>query len=69
MLCAVIILIIMLKYHFCICLCSMLISLSNVSYLLQNGHFPILAAIFVTIAMVKVKLRPDLYTWTIVMIN
>ena len=29
----------------------------------------ILAAIFVTIAMVKVKLISDLYTWAIVLIN
>ena len=31
----------LLKYLFGICLCSMLISLSNVLNLLQNGHFPI----------------------------
>ena len=30
-----------LKYLFGICLCSMLISLSNLSILLQNGQFPI----------------------------
>ena len=51
----------------------MLISLSNVSNLLQNGHFfyckLILVAIFVTIAMVEVKLIPYFYTWAIVLIN
>ena len=31
----------LLKYNFGICLCSMLISLSNVSNLPQNGHFSI----------------------------
>ena len=30
---------------------------------------PILVAIFVTIAMVKVKLIPDFSTWAIVLIN
>ena len=30
---------------------------------------PVLAAVFVTIATVKVKLLPDLYTWVIVLIN
>ena len=43
----------LLKYRFGVCLCSMLLSLSNdwsVSYLQ-----PILVAIFVTIAMVKVS--------------
>ena len=49
----------------------MLISLSNVSNLLQNGQFPVfnifLAAIIVTIAMVKVELIPDFYTWVIVL--
>ena len=30
---------------------------------------PILVAIFVTIATVKVKLIPDFYTWAIVLIN
>ena len=30
---------------------------------------PILAAIFVTIATVKVKITPDLYSWVIVLIN
>ena len=39
----------------------------------KNGHFSIfqsiLVAIFVTIAMVKVKLIPDFYTWTTVLIN
>ena len=38
----------------------------NVSNLLQNGQFSILAVIFVTIATVKVKLISDLYTWAIV---
>ena len=51
----------------------MLISLSNVSNLLQNGHFPvfqpILAAFFVTITAVKVELIPDFYTWAIVLVN
>ena len=46
-------------------MCSMLISLSNVSNLLINGHFPILAAIFVTLAMVKVKSILDVYTLAI----
>ena len=42
----------------------MLISLLNVSNLFQNGHFqPILAAIFVTIATIQVKLTPGLYAW------
>ena len=39
----------------------------------KNGHFSIfpliLVAIFVTIAMVKVKLIPDFYTWINVLIN
>ena len=52
-----------LKYLFGMSLCSMLISLSNVSNLLQNRQF------FVTIATVKVKLIPDVYTWAIVLIN
>ena len=30
---------------------------------------PILAAIFVTVATVKVKLKPDLYTWAIAIIT
>ena len=30
---------------------------------------PILAAIFVTIATVKVKFIPNIYTWDIVLIN
>ena len=30
---------------------------------------PILAAIFVTMAMVKVKSTPDFYTWAIVLTN
>ena len=30
---------------------------------------PILAAVFVTIATVKLKSIPDFYTWTIVLIN
>ena len=51
----------------------MLISLSNVSNMIENGHFPIfslsLVAIIVTIAMVKVKLIPNFYTWAIVLIN
>ena len=46
-------------------------ALSNtcISNLLQNGHFPILVAIFVTIATVKVKSTPDFYTWAIVLMN
>ena len=44
----------------------MLIGLSNVSNLIQYSQLPvfqtILAAIFVTIATVKVKLIPDIYT-------
>ena len=51
----------------------MLISLSNLSILLQNGQFsifqPILAAIFVTIAMVTVKVIWDIYTLVIVLLN
>ena len=43
----------------------MLIALSNISNLLQNGKFPI----FVTIATVIVKLIADFYTWVIVLIN
>ena len=39
----------------------------------QNGHFPIfqpiLAAIFVTIATVKVEPIPEVYTWDIALIN
>ena len=42
----------------------MLISPLNVSNLLQNGHFPILVAIFVTIAWVEVESIPEeFYTW------
>ena len=47
----------------------MLISLSNVSNLPQFYFQPILAAIFVTIATVKVELMQDLYTWVIVLIK
>ena len=51
----------------------MLISLSNVLNLLQNGPFsifqPILAANFGTIAMIKIESIPDFYTWAIVLIN
>ena len=51
----------------------MLILLSNVLNLLQNGHFSffslVLVAIFVTIAMVKVELMSDFYSWIIVLIN
>ena len=50
------------------CLRSMYIFLSNVSNLLSYFQ-PILVAIFVTIVTVKVKLIPDSYTWTIVLIN
>ena len=61
------------KISFGICLCSVLISLSNVSKILQNDHFPyfslVLVAIFVTIATVKVKLIPDYSTWAFVLIN
>ena len=47
----------------------MLIGLSNVSKLPQNSQWPILADIFVTIATVKVKIIPDIYTWAIVIIK
>ena len=57
------------KFFFGICLCSALIPLFHVSTLLQNGHFPILAAIFVTIATLKVESMPDFYTLAIVLIN
>ena len=41
----------------------MLIALLIVLNVLQNGHFqPILAAIFVTIATVKIESIPDFYT-------
>ena len=62
----------LLKYHFDICLCSMLISLSNVSNLLQNGQFSIFSLFwrhFATIATVKVKLIPEFYTLAIALIN
>ena len=59
----------LLKYRFGICLCSMLISLSNISNVLQNGQFPILEAIFVTIASLKVKIIQELYTLTFLLIN
>ena len=36
----------MLKYLFGICLCSVLISLSNVSNLFQNSQFPVLGLFF-----------------------
>ena len=56
-----------------ICLCSLLIPLLHVSNLLQNGNFPIfslfLAAIFVTIATVKVESIRELNTLAIVLIN
>ena len=52
-----------------ICACAMFISLSDVSNLLQNGHFvyfqAILVAIVVSLATVKVKLMPEIYTWGI----
>ena len=50
----------------------MLISLSKVSNLFQNGQFPmqpILAAILVTIATVKVKILPEVCTRAIVLIK
>ena len=51
----------------------MLISLSNVLNLLQNGHFPIFSLfwqpIFFTIATVKIESIPDFYTWAVVLIN
>ena len=63
----------MLKYIFGIFLSSMFISLSNVSNFVQKWSIlyflPILAATFVTIAMVKVKLIPDFITWAIAQIN
>ena len=59
----------LLKCIFGVCLCSVLVSLSNVSNLFQNGQFPILVAIFVTIATVKVKIIPDLNIWAIVLIR
>ena len=60
----------LLKYVFGICLCFILIPLLHVSNLLQNGHFqPILAAIFVTIAAVKVESMLEFYTLAIVLIN
>ena len=46
----------LLKCRFGIFLCSMFISLLNVSKLLQNGHFPIFSLFgghFVTIATIK----------------
>ena len=46
----------------------MLISLSNVSNLPQFYFQPILAAIFATIATVKVELMLDLYTWVTVLL-
>ena len=59
----------LLKYVFGNGLCCMLISLSNVSIFLQNGHFqPILAAIFVTIAKIKIESIPDFYPWFIALI-
>ena len=60
-------------FSFGICLCSILIPLLHVSNVLQNGHFPyfqpILAAIFVTIATVKVESIRELNTLAIVLIN
>ena len=51
-------------------MCSILIPLLHVSNLLQNGHFqPILAAIFVTIATLKVESMTDFYTLAIVLKN
>ena len=52
----------------------MLIGLSNVSNLLQNGYMYFLfsanfAAIFVTIATVKVELIQDFYTLVIALMN
>ena len=49
----------------------MFIALSNASNWLQTIFYfkPIFAAIFVTIATVKVKLISYLYTWAIVLIN
>ena len=50
----------------------MLISLSNVlnAPKWSLSYFqPILAAIFVTIATVKIELIPDFYTWAVVLIN
>ena len=44
--------------------------ISNILKIWQFLYFkPILAAIFVTIATVKVKYMPELYTWVILLIN
>ena len=73
MLCAVIILIILLKYRFGICLCSVLISLPNISNFSPKWPFPnfqpFLVVIFVTIAMVKFESIPEFYTWAVFLIN
>ena len=51
----------------------MLIALSNVSNLFQNGQFSIfsacLGAIFVTIVTIKVKSIQYFDTWAIVLLN
>ena len=61
------ILIILLKYRFGICLCSMfsakLLNVSNLLQITSLSYFqPKLAAIIVTIATVKVKSIPEIYT-------
>ena len=53
-LCAVIIL---LKYCFGICLCSILIPLLHVSNLLQNGHFPVFSDFLAAIVVVVVDIN------------
>ena len=64
--------IISLNIFFCIRLCSMFISLSNVSNLFQTGQFPFSAHFgghFVTIATLNVKLILVYYTSAIVLLT
>ena len=60
----------LLKYLFGIYLCSMLISQSNVSNLLQNGQFPIFSLFWRPFLLPwQHKLISYLYTWAIVLIK
>ena len=60
------------KIYFGICLCSMIMSLSKVSNLIQNGHFPTLSLFwqpFFAIETVRVNFIPGYYTWVKVLKN
>ena len=62
----------LLKYILVICLASILISVKYLKFASKwsiSYFYPILAAIFVTMEMVKVESIPDFNTLAIVLIN